>query len=60
MLVYRFLWQFMLLDPELSPDAISLSMEEYDHKAMQKIFKTVQINVLNLRGQFKKQLTIYL
>lgn len=50
----------MLLDLELSSDVVSLSVEEYDHKTMEKIFRSVQVTVINMRGQFKKQLTIYL
>lgn len=50
----------MLLDLELSSDAIWVSMQEYDHKTMEKMFGSVEVSVINVRGQFKKKLTIYL
>lgn len=50
----------MLLDVELLSGIISLSVEEPDHKTMEKIFRSVQVTVINMRGQFKKKLTIYL
>lgn len=35
-------------------------MQEYDHKTMEKMFGSVEVSVINVRGQFKKKLTIYL
>lgn len=60
MLIYRVLWQFILLDVELSSDVMSLRMEEYHQKTMEKIFRSVQVTMINVRGQFKKKLTVYL
>jgi len=50
----------MFLDVEHLSDVISLSVEEYRHKTMEKIFRSLQVKVINVRGLLKKKLSIYL
>lgn len=44
----------------LSSDDIPLNVEEYDLKTIENIFRSVQVTVMNVRGQFKKKRNIYL